>query len=105
MPKTVDYKKLAEKLQKEVEILKEKLEVSFKKGFEAVHIEMKKIEAVYKKHMQKAKDVFCKGSVKKTKKSPTKTVPTSKKPAKKVATKTKATKAKVKKQVEEKTKG
>jgi len=105
MPKTVDYKKLAEKLQKEVEILKGKLEASFKKGFKAVHAEIKKMEAVYEKHMQKAKGVFSKVSVKKPKKSPTKTVPTSKKPAKKVATKTKATKAKVKKQVEEKTKG
>ncbi len=47
MPKTVDYKKLAEKLQKEVEILKVKLEASFKKGFKAVHAEIKKMEAVY----------------------------------------------------------
>ena len=58
MPRITDYKKLAEKLQKEVDKLKEQLEVNFQKGFEAAYAAMDKMEAAYEKHMQKAEAVF-----------------------------------------------
>ena len=98
MPKTKDYKKVAEKLQKEVSKLKEQLKLQFQKGIEYAHKEAEKIHAAYDKHMEKAATEFhkkLKTKQKKTtskkavaKKSTTKKVkPKRATPAKKVAVK------------------
>ena len=67
MPRTVDYKKLAEKLQKELDSLKGELAVAFQQGFETAHIEIDKMETAYEKYMKKAEAVFFKEYTKKIK--------------------------------------
>ena len=87
MPRTKDYKKIAEKLEKEVAQLKIKINESYEKGFEVAYTEMEKNEALYEKHMVKAETEFYKKMSKKPvkkKKSSKKTAsqkPKTKKPA------------------------
>lgn len=70
MPRTKDYKKLSDKLQKEVAELKKQIKAQFAKGFAAAQVEMEKIEDAFEKHMHKAARVFEKQIATKQKKTP-----------------------------------
>ncbi len=67
MPKTIDYKKLAAKLQAEVTKLKVQLTKEFQSGCEATNLEMEKIDLAYEKHMRKAEKEFFKKIIEKKK--------------------------------------
>ena len=71
MPRTKDYKKIAEKLEKEIERLKKQLEVEFQKGIEHACKETKMLDAAFDKHMEKAAIEFNKQFKAKSKKKST----------------------------------
>ncbi|MCK4609269.1 MAG: hypothetical protein KAT71_07295 [Gammaproteobacteria bacterium] len=94
MPKTKDYKKIAEKLEKEVARLQTLIKASYQMGYEKAYTEIEKMDDLYEKHMIKAEKEFAKKIAKKPTKK--KTAP-KKIAAKKANSKKSATKKTVKK--------
>ena len=82
-----DYKKTAEKLEKEIVRLKALVKTSYQNGYDEAYTEIEKMDALYEKHMIKAEKEFAKKMAKKpAKKKAVSKKTVAKKPAAKKAT-------------------